>query len=165
MPAGKLIIKTIKRCPNHPKRKVKTRGLCGSCYDRWLKEHNPEYAAKQRKNVRDWVKRNVERSASLKKQWRQKKGWHYQRTKILRAYGLTLDDYDKLLALQGGVCAICLCPPKPGKAFNVDHCHETGAVRGLLCFRCNFGISFFREDETVFKRVLEHLKRRYVPEQ
>lgn len=91
--------------------------------------------------------------------------WHYQRTKILRAYGLTLDDYDKLLALQGGVCAICLCPPKPGKAFNVDHCHETGAVRGLLCFRCNFGLSFFREDETVFKRVLEHLKRRYVPEQ
>jgi len=52
--------------------------------------------------------------------------------------GLTLDDYERLLAAQGGVCAICKRPPKQGgRRLHVDHDHSTGSVRGLLCFICN----------------------------
>lgn len=148
---------------NHASRKVKARGFCASCYEAWLKETNPAYAKKQRDNVRGWVKRNVERSVELKRQWRNKKGWYYRRALVLRKYGLTLDDYDVMLRKQNGVCAICLSPPKKNKAFNVDHCHTTGKIRGLLCFRCNFGLSFFREDSETFKRALKHLKRTYAP--
>ena len=43
---------------------------------------------------------------------------------------------DRLLAEQGGVCAICGNPPKT-RGLSIDHDHKTGAVRGLLCFRCN----------------------------
>ena len=50
--------------------------------------------------------------------------------------GLTLDDYERLLADQGGVCAICKRPPKK-RRLHVDHDHATGKVRGLLCFTCN----------------------------
>jgi len=50
--------------------------------------------------------------------------------------GLTLDDYERLLATQGGVCAICERPPKK-RRLHVDHDHATGKVRGLLCFTCN----------------------------
>jgi len=46
------------------------------------------------------------------------------------------DEYEGMLAEQGGVCAICGNPPKV-KRLHVDHDHRTGAVRGLLCFRCN----------------------------
>lgn len=48
------------------------------------------------------------------------------------------DEYDALLRSQGGTCAICGNKPKPGgRRFAVDHDHKTGAIRGLLCFRCN----------------------------
>lgn len=55
---------------------------------------------------------------------------------IERTYGLSGDDYDALLALQGGRCAVCRVKPK-SKRLVVDHDHKTGAVRGLLCARCN----------------------------
>ncbi|WP_260988062.1 endonuclease VII domain-containing protein [Streptomyces sp. CFMR 7] len=50
-------------------------------------------------------------------------------------YGLTAEDYAKLLAYQGGRCAICRETRRTNLA--VDHCHKTEAVRGLLCARCN----------------------------
>lgn len=50
--------------------------------------------------------------------------------------GVTLDDYDRMLAEQGGGCAICGAPPKT-RRLDVDHDHKTGQVRGLLCVRCN----------------------------
>ena len=55
---------------------------------------------------------------------------HYQ-----RRYGLTLDEYNALYEAQGGVCALCGQPSRTNLA--VDHCHETGRVRGLLCTSCN----------------------------
>lgn len=50
--------------------------------------------------------------------------------------GLSLEEYDALLAAQGGGCAICGNPPKT-RRLDVDHDHRTGKVRGLLCHRCN----------------------------
>lgn len=50
--------------------------------------------------------------------------------------GVTIEDYDRLLAAQGGGCAICGNPPKT-RRLDVDHDHKTGRVRGLLCFVCN----------------------------
>ena len=53
-----------------------------------------------------------------------------------RQLGLSVEDYDAMLAAQGGVCAICGNPPKT-RRLDVDHDHKTGKVRGLLCHRCN----------------------------
>lgn len=50
--------------------------------------------------------------------------------------GVTLEQYDTLLAAQGGGCAICGNPPKT-RRLATDHDHATGKVRGLLCHRCN----------------------------
>jgi hypothetical protein len=55
---------------------------------------------------------------------------------ITKTYGLTSADYDTLLEAQGGKCAICRGRPQ-SKRLAVDHDHNTGAVRGLLCSRCN----------------------------
>lgn len=57
-------------------------------------------------------------------------------TRVEKTYGITGDDYGALLARQGGRCAICRARPK-SKRLAVDHDHKTGAVRGLLCSRCN----------------------------
>ncbi|MFC4501733.1 MULTISPECIES: endonuclease VII domain-containing protein [Streptomyces] len=55
--------------------------------------------------------------------------------RILNTYGLTAEEYRKLLDFQGGRCAICQETRRTNLA--VDHCHRTEAVRGLLCARCN----------------------------
>jgi hypothetical protein len=58
--------------------------------------------------------------------------------RLQRTYGITLDQYDLMLAAQGGRCAIC---PRPAESMNtrlhVDHDHKTGLIRGLLCWWCN----------------------------
>lgn len=60
-----------------------------------------------------------------------------ERNYLLRyRYGITEDDFERMLARQGGLCAICHAVPG---AF-VDHCHRTGRVRGVLCFHCNNGL-------------------------
>jgi len=53
--------------------------------------------------------------------------------------GVTPEQYADMLEAQGGVCALC-GGTDPDRRLAVDHCHETGAVRGLLCFACNTGI-------------------------
>jgi hypothetical protein len=61
-------------------------------------------------------------------------------------YGMTEADYEALLSTQGGTCAICRTPPTGGRRLHVDHDHEDGAVRGLLCSNCNRGIGYLRDD-------------------
>lgn len=69
---------------------------------------------------------------------------------LARKFNLTPDDYDALLAKQGGVCAICAqvethkYPSGKPKDLAVDHDHITGKVRGLLCFNCNQGVGRFQ---------------------
>lgn len=58
---------------------------------------------------------------------------------------MTVDDFDQMKEAQGGRCAICDQPCDKGGELSVDHCHETGRVRGLLCRNCNVGLGYFRD--------------------
>jgi hypothetical protein len=60
-----------------------------------------------------------------------------RRRSLLAAFGITLEQYDEMLAAQGGGCAICGRACLTGRALAVDHDHETGVVRALLCVICN----------------------------
>ncbi|GAA4085937.1 endonuclease VII domain-containing protein [Nonomuraea soli] len=64
--------------------------------------------------------------------------------KLKYLYGITEDDYERMLAQQGGLCAVC----RENAGTHVDHCHSTGRVRGILCFNCNNGLGHFRDDLT-----------------
>jgi len=57
--------------------------------------------------------------------------------KLIQRFGITLDDYNQMHDAQGGLCKICANPEELDRRLAVDHNHETGAVRGLLCFKCN----------------------------
>jgi hypothetical protein len=67
------------------------------------------------------------------------------RARRLRQYGFTVEEYEDLLASQQGVCAICGGPPG-ARSLHVDHDHQTGENRGLLCHNCNIGLGNFRDD-------------------
>lgn len=88
------------------------------------------------------------------KMWENKKA----RKQLLKKYGLAFDDYKKLFIRQRGVCAICGEPQLNG-SLCVDHNHENGKVRGLLCFRCNFLIGQAKDDINILKIAMEYLER------
>lgn len=92
---------------------------------------------------------------------------------LLRVFGITLAEYDRLLDAQNGVCVICGNPPalalglrsrRQGRAVRprlvVDHDHETGEVRGLLCTPCNRGIGFLNDDPKRVRAALDYLEER-----
>jgi Recombination endonuclease VII len=74
----------------------------------------------------------------------------------LRERGMSVSEYDRMVAAQNGVCAICRRQSRSvrcGKVLrlSVDHDHVTGRVRGLICNRCNMGLGNF-DDEPAFLR-------------
>lgn len=92
-------------------------------------------------------------STCLKK--KRSKGAHEQR--VMKTYGLKAGEYDKLLAAQGGVCAICKKSRRGN--FDVDHDHKTGLVRGLLCPADNRKVlKYARNDPERLRRAADYLE-------
>lgn len=73
------------------------------------------------------------------------------------SYNLTYEEYEILLAAQGGTCAICDGGTSK-RHFAVDHNHRTGQVRGLLCARCNTALARFMDKQENVERALGHLR-------
>lgn len=77
----------------------------------------------------------------------------------LRRIGFTAAEADEMLAAQGGICAVCGTDDPRGRhaTFVVDHDHESGAVRGMLCNACNIGLGKFRDDPDVLVAAAAYL--------
>lgn len=106
---------------------------------------------------------------SFHKNIRAPEGRHYhckscRKEESLIQYNLTISSYDKLVKLQGNKCAICgTSEPKGTSTLNrwyVDHNHETGEVRGLLCSPCNTGLGNFYDNAEVLRRAAKYLDSR-----
>lgn len=80
----------------------------------------------------------------------------------LKRFGLTLEGYNTLLATQNGVCAVCHCPETstrhPNPRLSVDHDHETGIVRGLLCNNCNRSLGLLQDNIETLRSAVAYLE-------
>lgn len=74
---------------------------------------------------------------------------------LKRYYGISLQEYDDMFTSQNGQCAIC----KEKDTLVVDHNHETGKVRELLCKKCNLALGHSKESVTILDKMIEYLKR------
>lgn len=105
-------------------------------------------------------KNNVRRS-----RWSADSEYRERQKQIARRsrYGITPERYAEMLKQQNGVCAICASSPRPGgvrsaSRLHVDHDHETGVVRRLLCNSCNQGLGYFGDNIETLTLALEYLK-------
>jgi len=116
-------------------------------------------------------------TSATSKAWRKARPGYekarYQATKtqtrerhLVRKYGVALSDYERMLAAQGGVCAICGCTEgtQHNRVFHVDHCHSTGRVRGLLCRGCNHVLGHLKDDADKLRKAVEYLEVPQIPE-
>ena len=86
-----------------------------------------------------------------------------ERTKnndLKRLYGITLNDYNQMLTEQKHQCAVCGTTEPGGKhgKFMVDHCHDTGKVRGLLCKSCNIALGEVGDNTQILQSMIEYLQ-------
>lgn len=81
---------------------------------------------------------------------------------IKSVYGLTAEAFDEMFSAQGGRCGICGTDQPSGEGkiaqWNIDHCHDSGAVRGILCSPCNIGIGQLRDDPSLLRKALAYLE-------
>lgn len=84
----------------------------------------------------------------------------------LRKYGLNEATYREMLKKQGGGCAICGSKGEATKVtvdheflLHIDHCHTTGAVRGLLCRKCNTALGWLESSPNLIERIQEYVSR------
>jgi hypothetical protein len=90
------------------------------------------------KRIRDW---NTNRNSSLK-----------------RLFGIDQKDYEVLLIKQNNQCAICK-KIKSQKNLDIDHCHDTKIIRGLLCRPCNLGLGYFKDNPELLIKAAQYLRR------
>lgn len=91
----------------------------------------------QKMNDAKKYERNRELSIERNRRWKLKNPGAERRVRLKRCYGITPEQFDKMMEVQGGVCAICKKPPREGHRLHVEHCHTTKRVRGLACWVCN----------------------------
>jgi hypothetical protein len=136
---------------------------CNKAAKRERHARNPEPG---RVRAREWAAENPERRAAYLAEYRMRperrrvmRDLYYRRT-----YGISADDVDEMLDAQNGRCAICgEKAPDRLASMHLDHDHEHGQLRGLLCLSCNQGLGKFRDDPTVLLRAIVYLRQRRIP--
>lgn len=83
----------------------------------------------------------------------------HKRYSLKKRYGITVEQYEEIAKNQNFECNICF---KKEKLF-VDHCHDKGRVRGLVCYHCNFGIGHFMDSITLLKAAIVYLEKESYP--
>lgn len=78
---------------------------------------------------------------------------------IRKTYGMTREQYEAMLEDQGGVCAVCGRLPSQVHDWSIDHDHQTGAVRGILCSTCNSGLGHFKDDPELCELAAAYLRQ------
>lgn len=113
---------------------------------KWQREHPDEYAA--------LVARSIEqaRANPIRKRARM----------LYSTYRMTVEQFDAMVQAQNGLCAICgFAPVGRGKTdfLVVDHCHDSGKVRSLLCGKCNSALGLLDENPDILRSMLRYIKK------
>lgn len=143
------------------------RSWCRKCEREIQKEYETRTRHKKREYQREYEHSEIGKAARQRSVVKLRdSGWRYEHDRkkhTLKKYGLTEFEYRKLVQRQGGKCAICYVEPAPynghKRGFHVDHDHETGYVRGLLCGNCNSALGHLKDNIESLASAIQYLVR------
>lgn len=115
----------------------------------------------QKAKTREWYAENREYVRAQEKHKKPETRAYMRESLLQRKYGISSSEYDELLAAQDGVCAICKLDNRDsrGRSMPVDHDHETGEVRGVLCDHCNRALGLLGDNPEVLRAAADYLER------
>jgi len=158
-------LKPLSEFTFHNRNKGQHRNFCHECEKVWIRKY---HKSPQGKEIRkEWEGQNREKIEAYKELYRNdpkrtaKAKVYSRQWRLIKDFGLTVDDYDRILESQNGKCAICGAdtPGNKRKNFAVDHDHKTGRIRGLLCFPCNVSIAHFKESPSLLRKAAQYLEQ------
>jgi len=127
------------RGKKHPPRKCK---VCHATKPFGEFQRRADYPHLRRHTCKECWKQS---HSAWKRQYRKDRPREHADARLKREYGISLEDYENLMARQRGRCAICYKKAKGPTNLHVDHDHGTGDVRGLLCQNCNLALGLFKD--------------------
>jgi hypothetical protein len=110
--------------------------------------------------MQEWRKSNPERWRKISAKSRKKRSADGRvKNEVLRwKYGIGYPEFRRMITEQDNRCAICMRPFKSERVTFVDHDHNTGKVRGILCAGCNMGIGILGEDVKILQKAINYLQ-------
>lgn len=132
---------------------------CQRAYNAERYRSRPDIRERVKEQRSRWVAENPERAREISREWKKRNQDRVREGQLLRLYGINLEQYDAFLQSQGGGCAGCEGGPKAHRKYlDVDHCHDSKEVRGLLCNDCNLVIGKVNDDPAILRRLADYLE-------
>jgi hypothetical protein len=142
-------------------------GVCASCLRLQDRSYNSSAAGSTRRAKYQKTPKGRRANRRYVRQYTQRYDQSEHGRRVIRARGLrrrklSTAEYNARLEQQGGVCAICRSPERSThrgrtRFLAVDHCHNRGRIRGLLCTRCNAGLGLFSDNPAVLRAAIDYL--------
>jgi len=109
----------------------------------YFRKYKQEHKEQRKEQFQVWYKKNKE---------------SVRNSNLIKAYGITLEGYNSLFNKQSGCCAICnKHQAELSQTLAVDHNHETGEIRGLLCHSCNLALGLFQDNTEYLTKAKAYL--------
>lgn len=121
--------------------------------DSWQKEYRIKNKEILREKRLKKYRENPEKYREIARRHKEKYPERILATNLRAKYGIGIDDWYSILAKSDGKCMIC----SSDKHLRLDHCHDSGRVRGALCHRCNIGIGMFDDNPDALWRAVCYL--------
>lgn len=135
----------------------KGRLVCRLCRKKQMKAHydNNSEIIKQKATI--WTANNREKYKQYAKKSKITNKDKNRNSYYLKRFGITLEEFNSLATAQNNLCKICNNPERTHKNLNVDHCHVTGKIRGLLCTSCNTALGLFKDLKSNLEQAIQYL--------
>ena len=133
------------------------------------KDQKLKYAQEYRENNKDKIAKhsseyyikNKEKLSNYYKNWLSGSREHIKDYNLKRNYGINIGQYYQMLEKANGNCEICGKssgdPNIRQQQLNIDHCHTTGKVRGIVCNSCNRGLGYFKDNPLLLEKAKKYL--------
>lgn len=120
------------------------------------RRYRKKHLERVRKRARDWAREDRKKPMSASLRWYHANPDRAKNCSLMKNHGITIEDFNRMLKSQGGLCAVC---SRGMKKACVDHDHTSGKIRELLCHPCNIALGMLRDSPDTARKAALYLEK------